>query len=177
MSEIILISSNENFKFDLLIDDIRWNEIGNLSALTLKIIEEVFEYLYLYKSINNCYFCIKLTDDKELQSLNKNFRNKNKPTNVLSFPNYEFKNGDLKSLEFEVYEIYLGDIAISYDCVFNEHLAQNKPFKNHYTHIIVHGILHLLGYDHEDDQEAQVMEDIEINILKLLGIPNPYEKI
>lgn len=104
---------------------------------------------------------VLLTNDKEVHALNKKFRKKDKPTNVLSFPNGD--NG------------YLGDIAMSLDTLEREAKEENKPLENHFTHLLIHGVLHLMGYDHETDEEQEEMESLEIKILKKLDIPNPYK--
>lgn len=128
------------------------------------------EFAAIYKNVE---LSLKLSDDIEIQSLNKEFRKFDKPTNVLSFPNFVFdtKNFSANSKE---YDGYIGDIIASLDTLNKEALEQGKPLKNHYAHIICHGILHLLGYDHIDDSQANEMENIEINILNCLSIPNPY---
>lgn len=104
---------------------------------------------------------IVLTDDSEIHELNKQYRNMDKPTNVLSF-----ETGD---------DELLGDIIISYDTVLREAHEQNKSFVAHATHMVVHGVLHLLGYDHIDDNDANKMEALEVEILGKLKIKNPYE--
>ena len=103
---------------------------------------------------------IEFMSDDDIQALNKQFRQKDKPTNVLSFPNDE---GD-----------YIGDIAISVDTVTAEADSQKKDIKDHLLHMVVHGTLHLLGYDHESDADAEEMEALEIKILDQFGINNPY---
>ena len=103
---------------------------------------------------------ILFTDNKEIQALNKEFRKKDWPTNVLSFPSGE--------------EGFLGDIAISYDVISEENDQQSKTWRSHTLHMVVHGALHLLGYDHEDDDDAEEMEALEIKLLKQLGVANPY---
>jgi probable rRNA maturation factor len=105
-------------------------------------------------------FTIKFTDDAEIQQLNKDFRGKDKPTNVLSFPNDS--------------DDYLGDIAISVDTIKREAEEQDKPYEHHMLHMIIHGFLHLLGYDHIEDDEAEEMESFEIAVLQEIGIKNPY---
>lgn len=110
---------------------------------------------------------ILLSNDNKLRELNHDFRGKNKPTNVLSFPSGS-------PLQCEKH-LYLGDIAISFQTLYNESQEQQKTFKDHYTHMLVHSILHLVGYDHERKKEAALMENLEKTILKSLNIKNPYE--
>jgi probable rRNA maturation factor len=108
---------------------------------------------------------IEIVDKNTSQDLNKTYRNKDKPTNVLSFP--------LDLPEF-VEEILIGDLAICAEVVAEEAKKQNKILDHHWAHLTIHGCLHLLGYDHIDDKEAEEMEAIEIKLLKQLGIENPY---
>lgn len=107
-------------------------------------------------------FTVLLTDDARLRALNAAFRGKDRPTNVLSFP---ATSGDGSSL---------GDIAIAYGVVAREARAQGKSFAAHAAHLAAHGILHLLGYDHEKASEAKVMEALERTILAKLSIADPY---
>lgn len=104
---------------------------------------------------------IKWCDDAEIQELNYQFRGFDKPTNVLSFPDES--------------DDYLGDIAISLDTIEREAAEQGKTFEAHLAHMMVHGVLHLAGYDHENDQDAELMEKLEVAILEKLSIINPYE--
>ncbi len=105
---------------------------------------------------------ILLTDDDALQDLNSRFLGKNKPTNVLSFPAPPNPEG------------HLGDIALAYGVCAREALEQGKTLSNHLSHLTVHGVLHLLGYDHMDDGEAEAMEAMERTVLEFLGVPDPY---
>jgi probable rRNA maturation factor len=105
-------------------------------------------------------FTILLTTDRKLRTLNANFRGKDKPTNVLSFPSDD--------------PDYLGDIAIAYGVAAREAKAEGKSFAHHAAHLAVHGVLHLLGFDHERPRDARLMEPLEIEILAGLKIPNPY---
>lgn len=105
-------------------------------------------------------FTLLLSDDEELQALNKQFRAKDKPTNVLSFPAGQAD--------------YLGDIAIAYGMTAREAAAEGKAFSHHACHLAVHGVLHLLGFDHERASDARKMQPLEIAILKDLGIADPY---
>ena len=109
-----------------------------------------------------------LAGDKTLQSLNKEWREKDKPTNVLSFPGKNIAVG-------ETAEMMLGDVIISLETTKREATLENKTFEDHLSHLVIHGFLHLFGYDHETDEEAVQMESLEIKILNELGIANPYE--
>jgi probable rRNA maturation factor len=104
-------------------------------------------------------FTILLANDRKLRVLNRDFRRKDKPTNVLSFPS----DGE-----------YRGDIAIAYGVTKKEARAAGKAFADHASHLVVHGVLHLAGYDHERAGDAKVMEPLEVKILKRLGIADPY---
>lgn len=116
---------------------------------------------------------VVLGDDDLLQSLNATYRHKNQPTNVLSFPQEDLKKGSYLPPEKFV---LLGDIVLSYHTLKSEALAQRKAFPHHLKHLVVHGFLHLLGFDHEDLSDAEEMEAVEIKILDSLNIPNPYEE-
>jgi probable rRNA maturation factor len=117
---------------------------------------------------------ILLTGAKQMQSLNGEFRNKDKATNVLSFP--DIKIDWRKIVEFipDSDYMYLGDIAFGYEVIALE--AKNKfiSFQDHFKHLLIHAILHLVGYDHIEDEDAQAMESIEIQILESIGIKSPY---
>lgn len=107
------------------------------------------------------------TDDAHVRVLNRDWRGKDKPTNVLSFPAFEVAPGD-------PVPPMLGDIALAFETVQAEAGLEQKPFDHHLTHLIVHGLLHLLGHDHEDDEEAEAMEALERAALARLAIPDPY---
>ncbi len=112
---------------------------------------------------------IRVVDAKESADLNRDYRGKDYATNVLSFP------GDIpEAIVAELEEIPLGDLAICADVVEREAIEQDKPAAAHWAHMVVHGTLHLHGYDHEDDAEAEEMEALERRILAALGIDDPY---
>ena len=108
---------------------------------------------------------IRLVSPVEIQVLNKEYRGKNQVTNVLSFQS---------DIPEEVGESILGDVVICVDVVREEALIGDKQFTDHLTHMAIHGILHLIGHDHEDITSAHKMESIEIDFLEKLGINNPY---
>jgi len=112
---------------------------------------------------------VMLTDDAGIRTLNSNWRGIDKPTNVLSFPALQPTAGapaDAPRM--------LGDIAIAYETTRKEADDEEKPFDHHLSHLAVHGFLHLIGYDHEKDDDAEAMESLEREILAQLGIPDPY---
>lgn len=117
---------------------------------------------------------VRLTDDAEVQTLNREYRQKDKPTNVLSFPMVQpdLLEGLANSDDGEV---LLGDIVLARETCAREAEEKSVAFADHATHLIVHGTLHLLGYDHQGDSEAEAMEALERAILATLGIDDPYE--
>ena len=113
---------------------------------------------------------IMLTDDAGIRTLNSNWRGIDKPTNVLSFPALQPSGGAGP----EDAPRMLGDIAIAYETTRREADDEQRPFDHHLSHLAVHGFLHLIGYDHEKDEDAEAMEALETEILAQLGIPDPY---
>lgn len=113
---------------------------------------------------------VMLTDDAGIRTLNNNWRGIGKPTNVLSFPALPPTNPQAD----DGVPRMLGDIAIAYETTRREADEEQKPFGDHLGHLAVHGFLHLVGYDHENDEDAEEMESLEQQILARLGIPDPY---
>lgn len=112
---------------------------------------------------------VRIVDEDESQQLNHDYRGKDKPTNVLSFP-FEVPEHLPEEIEFPL----LGDLVICAQVVETEAKEQNKSLNAHWAHMLLHGSLHLLGYDHIEDNEADEMENLEIKILQKMGFPNPY---
>ena len=158
---------------DLVIEDARWK------TLELKQIanQAFFETLFLLDLHHKSFACCILAcDNKQIKQLNNKFRGKNCPTNVLSFPasleNYETKNTLTPGEANNFHE--LGDIAIAFDICKKEATKSKVKFEHHVYHLIIHSVLHLLGFDHEEEENATKMEKIEVQVLAKLGISNPY---
>jgi probable rRNA maturation factor len=120
--------------------------------------------------VGDAELAVMLTDDAGIRTLNSNWRGIDKPTNVLSFPALQ-PTGPAGSDDAPR---MLGDIAIAFETTRKEADDEQKPFDHHLSHLAVHGFLHLIGYDHEKDGEAEAMEALERQILAQLGIPDPY---
>ena len=162
---------------DTIIEDPRWQGIA-LPVLADKAATATFAALGLPEA--GFSLCVMGCDDARIAGLNGEFRLKGTATNVLSFPS-ENRMAEATGLAPDLPEPgdandpeELGDIAISYDTCAREAAEQGKDMSQHVTHLVVHGILHLLGYDHIDDSDADVMEGLETRILAGLGIDDPY---
>jgi probable rRNA maturation factor len=138
-----------------MVEDKKWSAKRGLGARLRKAAA-----LALARGKGKGALTILLSNDKKLRDMNITFRGKDKPTNVLSFPTQQ--------------DDYLGDIAVAYGVTSREAREQKKLFADHATHLVVHGVLHLLGYDHETARAAKVMEPLETRILRELGIADPY---
>ena len=141
---------------DIIIDFDEWEKHSEIYS----VIEKATEQTLIY--VNNTQYdelSILLTSNKNIAALNKKFRNIDKATNILSFKSDE---------------PHLGDIVLSYEFISAELVQQRKNLDEHLSHLIIHGILHLLDFDHENDTNAIEMEEIEINIMSNLGYKNPY---
>lgn len=110
-----------------------------------------------------------LGDDEMVKKLNLDYRKKDSSTNVLSFSSLDTGENPVQGVPY-----YLGEIVLSYTTLKNECETQDKEMSDHFSHLVVHGTLHLLGYDHENDKDAEIMENLEIVILKKMGLKNPY---
>jgi probable rRNA maturation factor len=119
--------------------------------------------------VGEAELAVMLTDDVGIRTLNSNWRGIDKPTNVLSFPALQPTASSPPDAPR-----MLGDIAIAYETTRKEADDEEKPFDHHLSHLAVHGFLHLIGYDHEKDDDAEAMESLEREILAQLGIPDPY---
>ena len=167
-------------KLNLDIADNRWEkEIPDIVELSEKVKERAFSYAFdndseVREILSICDFVVnvRLSDDAEIWRLNKEFRGMDKPTNVLSFANLDFENFETTPGDPET---ELGDIIIAFETMQKEAKVENISLKAHYCHLLTHGFLHILGFDHIEDDEAEYMESFEVAILAELGIENPYE--
>jgi probable rRNA maturation factor len=144
---------------DIEVEDPAWTAaLANAEALVL----EAADATLASEGAVGESVTLLLTDDETIRDLNRRFRAQDKPTNVLSFPAPQNP------------ERFLGDIALAYGVCAREAQEQGKPLANHLQHLVAHGVLHLLGYDHENDAEAEAMENLERIVLAGLGVPDPY---
>ena len=162
---------------DTVIEDPRWEGFG-LPAVATRACTAALGHLGL--PVQGFTLCLMGCDDAHIASLNADFRGKPTPTNVLSWPSEE-RAAEYAGERPEAPQPgpadapeSLGDIAIAWETCATEALAAGKPMQDHVTHLVVHGLLHLLGYDHIDDIDATLMETTEARILENLGISDPY---
>lgn len=154
---------------DIEIDGEGWDEVVDLTPTIVAALEA---------AAAGCGVALKpdaavsvlLTDDARMRDLNRQWRRQDKPTNVLSFAALPPEKIAAQASKTP----FLGDIALGYGTVRTEALDEAKPFRDHVSHLVVHGFLHLVGFDHEAEAEAQVMETLETRVLAELGIPDPY---
>jgi probable rRNA maturation factor len=141
------------------------------NAAEAAIAESAFPQLTV--SMRGVELSVRLAGDEEVRALNSEWRGKDKPTNVLSFPMLE--EADLAEANVAGPELLLGDIVLARGVCEREAAEKDIPVERHATHLLVHGTLHLLGYDHLEDEEAADMESREVRALARLGIDDPYE--
>ncbi len=169
---------------DVIVHDEQWLEavdfdvfkvVEELKDLVFGYVEEVYskgQHEFLSTDyVLNVNVC--LSDDEEVHQLNREFRGIDKATNVLSFANID---GDFyEELEKEN-EADLGEIVLALETLQKESVSKNITVYAHFCHLLVHGFLHLLGFDHQDDEDAEIMEGLEIEILEAFSIDNPYDE-
>lgn len=141
------------------------------------LFESTFDYLQNHQLCpdvqKEVQISVLLTDNAAIKDLNRDYRGKDKPTNILSFPmDNLFETASSPPDQ----PLMLGDLILAHETIWQEASQEKKEVKDHLTHLLIHGLLHLLGYDHIEEKEAEIMESLEINILKTLDIKNPYEK-
>jgi probable rRNA maturation factor len=147
---------------DVMVESPLWNEVPDAAAVVRRAIEAAAQPL-----AGRAEVAIVLTDDEAIRALNRRWRGRDAATNVLSFPS----PGVLPS---SAAPRALGDIVIAFETARREAQGEAKPLLDHVSHLAIHGFLHLLGYDHESEEEAETMERVERDILARLGVPDPY---
>ena len=159
---------------ETVIEDARWQAAG-LGTLVAPAVAASFAELGLDPA--EFTLCVMGCDDARIALLNAEFRGKPVPTNVLSWPTWDLSaetEGDAPDAPQPGEDESLGDIALAYETCAREAAEQDKPLADHVTHLVVHGLLHLLGYDHLRDGDAARMEGLEVRILARLGLSDPY---
>lgn len=155
----------DRFAVDILVEDARWDNVPDALVLAERAAQAALA------ACGDAFaraaeMSVTLTDDARIRVLNRQWREKDKATNVLSFPAAEVPE--------DVTPEPLGDVIVALETVLAEAQAEDKRPQDHLVHLVVHGTLHLLGFDHEDDAEAEEMEEMERGILEGLGISDPY---
>lgn len=152
-----------SLQVEISVESDAWKALPDLAGLTERTIAAC-QRVSGVPLRDDAEVSLLFADDVAVHALNKRFRGVDKATNVLSFPG----TGDAETADF------LGDIAIAFETSAREAADEGKTLSNHVAHLIAHGFLHLLGFDHETDEEAEDMEAMERDILKSLGVPDPY---
>jgi probable rRNA maturation factor len=160
---------------DLVVQSARWDGIEKVNALLRRTVRAAAAEL----STGGVELAIVLTDDSAIRLLNRHWRGIDKATNVLSFPTQDaMQDGAQDTAEHACGQPpIIGDIVLAYETIAREARSQGKPFAHHLAHLAVHGFLHLNGYDHEQDDDADTMERLERTILRRLRVPDPYRPI
>ena len=160
-----------SLNFEFVVKDGRWDaeQLSNMGAMLAVVLSE---HLILPDMAS---VVVMACNDSTIEQLNKNFRGKAQPTNVLSWPSAELASEIPGRAPVLATHAELGDIAIAFETCTGEAYKANCPIMDHFTHLLLHATLHLLGYDHIEDKDAKLMEQIEVDVLAKLGICNPYE--
>ncbi len=157
---------------DVSVQEPEWETFENVETLVKMVTAATLGMAILPPAIIGCELetSIVLANDDLVHILNREYREKDQPTNVLTFATLDDKD----NITPEGENLNLGDVILSYQTIEREAQEQGKFMLDHLKHLIVHGVLHLLGYDHQDDERANDMETLEIRILESLGVQNPY---
>src|SRR5580700_7611310 len=150
-------------KIDVLVDSDLWQDPAKARSTVRRAVAQAAAAA----STTGTELAIVLTDDSAIRQLNRLWRGTDAATNVLSFPSKQ-KTADEPA--------HLGDIVLAYETIAREATAEGKPFAHHLAHLTVHGFLHLIGYDHDKDADAETMEQTERKILRRLNVPDPYRQ-
>jgi len=162
-----MTSVPDELSIEVAIECAQWEELGQELAAPAGIIDRALRQTIVATGIRlhaGAELSVLLCDDAFIADLNKRWRNKDGPTNVLSFP----AGGDVATAPI------LGDVIVAFETTAREAVEEGKTFRNHFTHLVVHGFLHILGFDHATEAEAETMEALECEVLAALGIEDPY---
>lgn len=169
-------------ELNIVISDSGWEKaLPDIDDLCKQVFTTTFTFIVkeepseLFATKATLVVNLSLSNDEEVHRLNKEFRNMDKPTNVLSFANIDAPDFGEELADCDNV-LELGDIIIALETMEKEAKEQNISLHDHLSHLLVHGLLHLLGYDHQEDDEAEHMESLEVKILQQLNIKNPYEE-
>lgn len=167
----------KNITIDIVKKSKKWDEISTkeIENITKKLISlsEIAQFK------NHLELSISLVSDLQIKKINHEYRKKNKATNVLSFSfldEEQMQKQGFAKYSKNLQHIFLGDIILAFETIKKEAKNERKTFKNHLTHLLLHALLHLIGFDHEKESDAKKMEKIEVEILKKLKINNPYQE-
>ena len=160
----------EPVKLEVIVRSALWQKRRNAKSVVKKAVQAAAKAA----STRSAELAIVLANDSTIQALNRDWRGKNQPTNVLSFPAAPSEHGRRNRGKSPERSPYIGDIVIAYQTTAREAVAEGKRFDHHLAHLAIHGFLHLLGYDHENDRDAEKMESLERRILGRLAVPDPY---
>ena len=168
VEDYYIIWENDFYTIEATIVRSLWEDrvIKSFEKKLKKTLLQIFQSSKAVLLKNNILISILFSGDKKVAELNKFYRNTNRSTNVLSFPSTQINT---KS------KIFLGDIIFSSQTIIEEAKSDKKNLEDHLMHLFIHGVLHLLGYDHETEDDATIMESLEIKILKNINIDNPYK--
>ncbi|MEO0347928.1 MAG: rRNA maturation RNase YbeY [Pseudomonadota bacterium] len=164
-----------NITLDVVVSNPSWPATVTSTSWLQPVVATTLAQYSWPKALRNCELSFNFTDDATIAELNTDFLQQQAATNVLSFPTQSISPGNTTDIEVSGDYCHLGDIVLAHQYICTDATNLNLNFEHHLIHLIVHSILHLLGYDHLKDSEAEQMEAKEIAILKLFSIENPYQ--
>lgn len=157
---------------DIIVESALWRAQPDAEATVRRALTQAAAAM----STGHAELAVVLTDNSAIRTLNREWRGIDEPTNVLSFPARPADPARKQAREAGGAPGFLGDIVLAYETVAQEAAADGKPFDHHLAHLAVHGFLHLLGFDHEHDNDAEAMEELELKILARLNVADPYRQ-
>lgn len=154
----------------IITEEKAWQSVSSINKKSIShIFKEVLSHFPAFQN-STIEVALLLTNNAQMQKLNLEFLKKDKPTNVLSFPDSDLNKNDLPNEDY----VYIGDIALGFETVKHEAEAEGISIYDHFVHLLIHGILHLLGYDHIIEKDETEMKELEVYFLKKFAIRSPY---